>query len=195
MTTGGWSGCACSIHNPGTHPPDTFGAGDRGRTDSRLRPPQPTNQIAPVAHLDRKCLQRSSASRRPHSTRQRPEHTLGTPHNRAGADVAERRVPRALQASIVSHAPLPERGEQVATAVRDRERHARTHANARAPCGVCSTTSTCEAPRSSTVTSRTVDCSEALTRSPAHTSDGRLAVLSVTRGMALDCSLPDDRTS
>ncbi len=44
---------------------------------------------------------------------------------------------------------------------------------ARAPCGVCSTTSTCEAPRSSTVTSRTVDCSEALTISHERRSLGR----------------------
>ena len=35
MTTGGWSGCACSIQNRGTHPPHTDGADDRGRTDSR----------------------------------------------------------------------------------------------------------------------------------------------------------------
>jgi len=74
-------------------------AGDRRSAD------QPDRA---VAQLDRECLQRSSAGRRLHSARQRPERTLGAPHHRAGPDVIQRRVPRALQASIVGHATLPE---------------------------------------------------------------------------------------
>ena len=46
MTTGGWSGCACSIQNRGTHPPHTDGADDRGRTDSR---PTREHRIAQAA--------------------------------------------------------------------------------------------------------------------------------------------------
>ncbi len=46
---------------------------------------------------------------------------------------------------------------------------------ARAPCGVFSTTSTCEAPRLSTATIRAVDCSKAVTRPLSHTSEARLA--------------------
>jgi hypothetical protein len=48
---------------------------------------------------------------------------------------------------------------------------------ARAPCSVCSTTTTREAPRSSTATSRAVDCSEALTRPLSHTSARRQVTL------------------
>jgi hypothetical protein len=62
---------------------------------------------------------------------------------------------------------------------------------ARAPCGVCSTTTTREAPRSSTATSRAVDCSDAVTRPLSHTSARR----QVSTGTALDSSLPDDCTS
>ena len=55
---------------------------------------------------------------------------------------------------------------------------------ARAPCGVCSTTTTRQAPRSSTATSRALDCSEALTRPLSHTSARR----QVSTGTALDSS-------
>jgi hypothetical protein len=34
MTTDGWSACACSVQNLGTHPPHT-GGGGAGRTDSQ----------------------------------------------------------------------------------------------------------------------------------------------------------------
>src|ERR1019366_8621106 len=47
---------------------------------------------------------------------------------------------------------------------------------ARAPCGVFSTTATCEAPRSSTATSRAVDCSKAVTGPLSHTSNERVAL-------------------
>ena len=56
---------------------------------------------------------------------------------------------------------------------------------ARAPCGVFSTTTTCEGPRSSTATSRAADCSKVLTRPISHTNDrgrpygGPIAVESV----------------
>jgi hypothetical protein len=41
MTTGGWSGCACSMQNAATHPRHADGAGEGGRTDSQLRPWRP----------------------------------------------------------------------------------------------------------------------------------------------------------
>ena len=112
-------------------------------TRSRRRAPRPGISSA----IERRsCLD---------SARQRLERALRTPHHRAGTDVVQRRVPRALQVSIVGH-PAPCQ----ASAHRWRQRLDTSNGlpalmpTARAPCGVFSTTTTREAPRSSTATSR-----------------------------------------
>jgi hypothetical protein len=84
----------------------------------------------------------------------------------------------------------------VATAVRDRKWPARANATARAPCGVFSTTTTCETPRSSTATKRVAGCSEVVTYAPSHTRDGAPSstTSAITRGRGLRESGPvEDR--
>jgi hypothetical protein len=73
---------------------------------------------------------------------------LGTTLHLPRDDVVARRVPWTLQVAVLDDLPLAERGEQVAAAIGNRERLARAHADGEAPCGVSSTTATCELPRS-----------------------------------------------
>lgn len=83
----------------------------------------------PVAHLDREGLQCLGTGRRLDCTGERLERALGTPHHLSGADVVQRCVPWALQAAVLGHASLTERGEQVAAAVGYGERLARADAD------------------------------------------------------------------
>src|SRR6202034_2000893 len=88
-----------------------------------------------VADLDRKCLQRSSADGRLDGAGDGFERALRPPNHRAGTDVEQRGVPRTLQTSVVGHMALPEWREQVAAAVGDRKRLARTDANRKGAVG------------------------------------------------------------
>ena len=78
-------------------------------------------------------LRRSTASRRLHTARYRLERALGTPHHHAGSDIEERGMPLALQASVVGHMALPERGEMKAAAVRNRNVSASARVRSESP--------------------------------------------------------------
>ncbi len=82
-----------------------------------------------VAHLDRESLQRAGTGGSLHGTGEGLERALGTPHHFSGADVVQCRVGWALQASVLGHVSLAQRGEQVAAPVGDGERLARTDAD------------------------------------------------------------------
>src|ERR1039458_9054728 len=94
--------------------------GDEHEADPGSRPGRDADEIEPSLSrparlcrraLDREYLQRPGAGRRLHSARHRLERAPRTPHHRAGTDVVQRRVPRALQTSIIGHPPLAQTGD------------------------------------------------------------------------------------
>ena len=112
-----------------------------------------------VAHLDRERLQRPSAGCRLHGARQRLERALRTPchgHCRHPSSVTR---------------PLPSWANRWRQRLETANGLPALIPTARAPCGVVSTTTTCDAPRSSTATNRAVDCSNVVTGPLSHTNE------------------------